>query len=102
MAVNYLINFLEHLIYTSQTTRIFRLLQLSAAILRNWLIHWGLPGWQRVFEAAIILLVVFMPVLNSWGLLLPLLFLLWGCREARPNPIAKELTVFWLALVISA
>ena len=73
-----------------------------AAILRNKLIHWGLAGWKPVFEAAIILIVVLMPILNSWELLLPLLMLLWLCSEGQSNPIAKELWVFWLALIISA
>jgi O-antigen ligase len=73
-----------------------------AAVLRSGSIVWGLPKWRPVIEAVIILLIVFMPVLNNWGLLLPLLLLLWLSGNGRTNPAAKELAVFLLALAISA
>jgi putative inorganic carbon (HCO3(-)) transporter len=74
----------------------------AAAVLRSFSIGWGLPRWRPVIEAVIILLIVFMPVLNDWGLLLPLLLLLWLSGNRRTNPSAKELAVFLLALAISA
>jgi Lipid A core - O-antigen ligase and related enzymes len=73
-----------------------------AALMRKDSIGWGLPGWRPIFEAFIVLLIVFMPVIHSWKLLLPLLLLLWLCSSGRGNFAAKELGLFWIVLAINA
>jgi putative inorganic carbon (hco3(-)) transporter len=103
MTVKYVANRLQQWLNASEMVRIFRsFLPNIAALLRKRLIGWGLPEWKGIFEAVSILIIIFMPVLNSWGLLLPLLFLLWLCSEGKSNPVVKELAVFWLAMVFSA
>lgn len=59
--------------------------------------------WQGIIESLIILGAVFMPVLSSWWLLLPLFLLLWITRppENSRSPGAGWLFV-WVILVISA
>jgi polysaccharide pyruvyl transferase CsaB len=59
--------------------------------------------WPDIIEGLIILGAVFMPVLSSWWLLLPLLLLLWVTRpsEDTRTPGAGWLFV-WVILVISA
>lgn len=59
--------------------------------------------WQGIIEGLIIVNVVFMPVLSSWWLLLPLFVLLWasGSRENHREPGPGWLLV-WLVFLTSA
>lgn len=59
--------------------------------------------WQGIIEGVIILSVVFMPVLSSWGLLLPFLLLLEITGPVRNTRASRVGWLFlWLVLLISA
>lgn len=58
--------------------------------------------WGKPIEVGIILTLVLMPVLNSWGTLLVLTLLLLIIRSPGKKPRDTGLFIFWLALVISA
>ena len=95
-------NWISSIYLTSTTHALAVYFQGVASILRDKLIKQGLPDWRPLFEAFIILLLVFMPVLNSWATILPLLMLLWLGGDGRVHPLAKELAVFWIAMMVSA
>lgn len=59
--------------------------------------------WYPFIEGLVILGVVFMPVLSSWGLLLPLLLLLWITGPVGNNRVPEAgWLLLWLVLMISA
>lgn len=58
--------------------------------------------WGQALEAGIILTIVLMPVLNSWGVLLALNSLLYIIRFSERKLPDTGLLFFWLALTFSA
>ncbi|NLY74862.1 MAG: hypothetical protein GX075_06125 [Firmicutes bacterium] len=58
--------------------------------------------WAAIIEAAIILLIALMPVLNSWEALLILTLFLYAIRfPARQRP-DTGLLIFWISMALSA
>ncbi len=84
----------------------------SCAIMTSWLrkcakaknlgTRYGLPKWKPVLESLLILLIAFMPIIQSWELILPLLVLLWLSSGHSVCPVAKELFGLWFAVIASA
>ncbi|MGE5582692.1 MAG: O-antigen ligase family protein [Bacillota bacterium] len=68
--------------------------------LKSGLNAFELSRWKVVLEPLIVILVVLMPALNSWGLLLPVLILgeLSNPRKTGHN----ELVSLWLVMAVSA
>jgi O-antigen ligase len=64
--------------------------------------RYGIFRWIPFLESLLSLLIAFMPVLQSWDLIIPLMVLLCFCRHRPVCPVAKELFVFWLMIIISA
>ena len=62
----------------------------------------GLGRWQAIFEVLTLLTVIFMPVLGSWKLSLPVLFLWWAGTRRETNPLFGELLLFYLVLAVSS
>ncbi len=74
----------------------------KSAELKDLCARYGLSKWKPYLESLFVLSIIFMPVIQSWKLILPLLALLWLENRRSRRPVARELFFMGLILVASA
>ena len=74
----------------------------KSAELKNLCARYGLLKWKPYLESLLVLFIIFMPVIRSWELILPLLVLLWLENRRSRCPVAHELFFIWVIVVVGA
>ncbi len=94
--------FVRWLWENSVTSKITASWLRKSAELKNFCARYGLFKWKPFLESLLVLSVIFMPVIRSWELILPLLALLWLENRRSRCPVAHELFFIWVIVVAGA